>query len=163
MIIFENEKFSLRVVVNTNNFNKAYLELEKYVDTLDNSLIKVKDFTTCNADEFIDVDDDKMTKSELKNGMIVTCRNGDKYMVLKDSCFTVGEYNVDETSDILIGLGTTGYLNLSSYNEDLKFDGHYNDTQWDIVKVEVGKYCAYYGAKIDNRYQTTIELYNNEN
>ena len=62
---------------------------------------------------------DNFTKSDLKNGMIVELRNGNRYMV-------VG-------TDLL---GLNGYMGLCSYNKDLlKYDSTSTDPDWDIVKV----------------------------
>lgn len=60
-----------------------------------------------------------MTKSDLKDGMVVELRDGDKRLVLYAKL-----------------LSLDGYDSISSYTEDLK---HKNDNGYDIVKIYKGQ------------------------
>lgn len=62
----------------------------------------------------------EITKSDLKTGMVVECRNGDKYMVLLDT----------PTSDILVC--GDGWVRLQHYEDDLHVVGI---EKFDIVAV----------------------------
>ena len=55
------------------------------------------------------------TKKDLKNGMVVETREGNRYMVVGDSL-----------------MRDVGYLPLSLYNDDLRED---SDSKFDIMKV----------------------------
>lgn len=76
-----------------------------------------------------------MKKSDLENGMIVECRNGKKFMVIKD--FTL---KTERWGDIDIMLGNNSFINFNNYNDDLSFKG--GDIDWNIVKVYCRKYLA---------------------
>lgn len=99
-----------------------------------------------------------MTKDRLKSGMICTLRNGQKYMVLKDSCYSSGKYSKDNTSDIMICIDNNrercgGYMSLDTYTNDLthiidKYSTIDEAKEWDVVCVTASKYCADYGAYI---------------
>ena len=73
-----------------------------------------------------------MTKADLKTGMIVTCRNGYKYLLMFG---TDNHYK-----DIGIGHDTlSDWIEICDYTDDLIYNGGYfaiNDGRWDIVKVE---------------------------
>lgn len=98
-----------------------------------------------------------MKKSELKNGMIVTTRNGFKYMVLKNSCYDInGRYSQYSNNDILINIGDYGYMKLYDYNEDLTFSG---SDDWDIIKVSAEEYCSRLGARIEKANSHNLMLY----
>lgn len=61
-----------------------------------------------------------MKKSDLQNGMIVECKNGKRYMVVRN--FNEYTYTQGE-KDVLIGLDEdSSYMGFSDYNEDLKLN-----------------------------------------
>lgn len=67
-----------------------------------------------------------MTKADLRNGMVITCRNGNKYVVMK---------NFHGHEEVMFGVSMDGCMNwnnLNDYFEDLTF--LIND--WDVIKVE---------------------------
>lgn len=67
-----------------------------------------------------------MNKTDLKTGMIVTLRNGNKRVVVKDTPFGDGITNFN---------GKNIWKRLDAYTNDLRdVDG---DTQYDVMKVEV--------------------------
>ena len=71
-----------------------------------------------------------MTKADLRTGMIITCRNGTKYVIMKDF------YGSDSG---MISVGKDGWSNwndIDNYANDLT----YKNDNWDIVKVEKFKY-----------------------
>ena len=69
-----------------------------------------------------------MTKSELKTGMIVTLRNGDKYMVFINT--NISSYRGSD--DYVVNLNGSGLNYHSDYNEDLTISGFRN---FDEMKV----------------------------
>ncbi len=85
-----------------------------------------------------------MKKSDLKTGMIVTTRMGERYVVLRDTLLEGVE------KDILISLGIRipgSWMPLSSYNEDMEcfydeddnlfeYENEYPFKDFDIVIVE---------------------------
>ena len=83
-----------------------------------------------------------MTKADLKTGMIVTTKDGDKYMV-----FLNAVANSTKETDILVNLRFKGCWNrLCYYNEDLTYGNNLacndrTDFEWhrkhDIVKVSL--------------------------
>lgn len=68
-----------------------------------------------------------MTKADLRSGMIITCRNGNRYMVLTNATPTYGE-----SALFAISSGNYNWIDLGSYNGDLT----YSDSEWDIVRIE---------------------------
>lgn len=66
-----------------------------------------------------------MTKSDLKSGVIVELRNGDKYMFISNA---KNKY----AKNSLISLKDGGYLDLDDYNDDLK---DCDNANYDIVKI----------------------------
>ena len=87
--------------------------------------------------EFMIKGEISMKKSELKTGMLVTLRNGEKGMVFRD-IHTEYTTNTNKTNDVIICTkddGLTSWENLDAYNDDLfAKDDEFN---WlDIVKVE---------------------------
>lgn len=73
-----------------------------------------------------------MKLSDLKTGMHVILRNGDEYIVLKDTClYSNYDYDTYE-KNIIKTLNRRTYINLNNYNEDFT-----NTTSnWlDIVEV----------------------------
>ena len=74
-----------------------------------------------------------MKKSDLENGMIVECRNGKKFMVIKD--FTL---KTERWGGIDIMLGNNGFINFNSYNNDLSVKS--GNIDWNIDKVYCRKY-----------------------
>ena len=79
-----------------------------------------------------------MKLKDLRTGMIVTCRNGSEFTVIRDRV-------IDEacTCDVFVrhddnGLG---WMRFDQYNEDLTF-GQFaiSPMDWDIVKIERAKH-----------------------
>ena len=75
-----------------------------------------------------------MTKSELKNGMIVTTREGKEYLFLKD--FVLNDTYIMSSCDegILVNGQIPSWNMMKNYNDDLT-NIQYNEL--DIVKVEI--------------------------
>lgn len=71
---------------------------------------------------------DNITKSDLKTGMRVTTRNGRKLLVLKNF-----KHLYDESSEVLVGIGSASWFKLDYINEDLTATYDIDD----IVKVEI--------------------------
>lgn len=67
-----------------------------------------------------------MTLDDLKTGMIVTVRGGDKYLILKNA--------PDHENIYFIGVRKNGWINSVGYDKNLKYN---EDSTFDIVKVEV--------------------------
>lgn len=69
-----------------------------------------------------------MTKSELKTGMMVTLRNGEKYLVFKNiqTGYALG--------DVIVSLDGQNWDDLNSYKEDLTYEDDF-ENHWDIMKV----------------------------
>ena len=65
-----------------------------------------------------------MTKSELKTGHVATLRNGQKYMIYKDVCFS---------GKTTVLIASNGHIYLDSFNDDLT---HHNSGSFDIIKIE---------------------------
>lgn len=74
-----------------------------------------------------------MTKSQLKTGHRVTCRNGKIAFVSLNSNYA--------TPNILTGGDFDGMLYLSDYNEDLSRRDESKRNEWDIMKVETLSVC----------------------
>ena len=92
-----------------------------------------------------------MTKSELKTGMIVTLRSGQKYMVFRDifTHYTRNVSSFDFSEDCIVSLTISGSWNgLEYYNEDLTYNGALSESE-DIMKVEVIDHpCDFQPGKI---------------
>jgi hypothetical protein len=71
-----------------------------------------------------------MTKSELKTGMVVTLRNGEEYLVLKDIQTNCA------CGDVIISLDAESWDDLASYKEDLTYEDDF-ESHWDIMKVSL--------------------------
>lgn len=69
-----------------------------------------------------------MTLDDLKTGMIVTTRNGLRYMVLTNY------HDELETNTKFIGVRKNGWITSNGFTANLKYP---NDSSFDIVKVEV--------------------------
>lgn len=69
-----------------------------------------------------------MTKSELKTGMIITNRNGDKFMV-----FRKASVRDESERDFLVEIYGRVFSELYNYDESMM---SYVDTQFDIMRVE---------------------------
>lgn len=79
-----------------------------------------------------------MTKADLKTGMVVTCRNTRKFMIMKG--LTTGYPNNLREENHLVGVDikNSGFIRLDeSWNNDLTYP---TDSQWDIVRVGVADY-----------------------
>ena len=87
-----------------------------------------------------------MTKSELKTGMIVTTRNGVKYMVFKDAAIGSSHNSIN----VLVDLNERLWDNFGSYNEDMTC---YHSTKFDIMKVET---CQRTADLLHDKCLTTI-------
>lgn len=75
---------------------------------------------------------EKMTPADLKTGMIVTWRSGEKATVLRDTP-KFGRL-LDTDRDFLVRCSGDGWTTLANYNDD--FTNKFVD-RYDIVKVEV--------------------------
>lgn len=75
-----------------------------------------------------------MKKQDLNNGDIVLDRNGDKYIVLKNSKYYGGK------TDIIVDLRNTQFLVLKEYNNDLTFCN--GETEYDIMAVCSNNYVG---------------------
>ena len=71
-----------------------------------------------------------MKKSELKTGMMIVTRDGDRWMVFKD---------VDNSEDVLITYD--GWNDLKMYDEDLRLLVNH-DKSFDIIEVYSLKYVT---------------------
>ena len=76
-----------------------------------------------------------MKLSDLKTGMIVTLRNGNEYVVLKDYCVS------DETAifdkGIICNVESSSWTRLSNFNEKMECTNTIFGKEYDIVRVEV--------------------------
>jgi hypothetical protein len=77
-------------------------------------------------------------KSDLKTGMVVECRNGNRYTVMLDTVMTV-----DDAKDIIINVENNyGWNDLNDYTDDLRCicnNGNYEE--FDIMKVYQPSHC----------------------
>lgn len=91
-----------------------------------------------------------MKKSNLKTGMRVTTRRGNKYAVLLQAITDDGKI-----TDILAS--PTGWLQLDNYSDDLALtDSNTSSKGFEIVKVEVAKYGGSI-LKKEGRFETIWE------
>jgi hypothetical protein len=74
---------------------------------------------------------EQMTLSELKTGMHVVTREGDEYIVLKNTCYG-DKCEDDYYKDIIMGIPTHIFTGLSNYRDDMT--NKYNE-KLDIVAV----------------------------
>lgn len=74
-----------------------------------------------------------MRKSDLKNGAIVETREGEKYILLKNTNILGA---IDEA---FVNIASGCYLNLHNFNEDLT---NLYDKDFDIMKVSQEKYIG---------------------
>lgn len=75
-----------------------------------------------------------MKLSELKTGMIVTLRNGNEYVVFRDSVNYSLYYN---KTDFVFVNGKGGWIDAKSYDENMKY---LRDKNYDVVKVELSSH-----------------------
>ena len=77
-----------------------------------------------------------MTKSDLKTGMIVTLRNRNEYVFLKD--FVVDDdYTMGTCNDgVLVNGQRQSWMRMLSYDDNLKMKNTL-DKEFDIMKVEI--------------------------
>lgn len=70
-----------------------------------------------------------MTKRDLRTGMVVTCKNNNRYVCIKDypDCEEGVFINIDPHG---------GFLKMSEFNDDLTNGGFWEDSNYDVVKVE---------------------------
>ena len=80
------------------------------------------------------------SKMELKEGMIVECRNGDRYLLRK-------------VNDALIGSNFDGYIK-AVYDENL-CENYYHEETFDIMKIYISKSLNLKNL-FDNNYLTCI-------
>ena len=75
-----------------------------------------------------------MTKKDLKSGMTVVTRNGNKYLVLTNCIsFTLQDFCL---------VGPTGFLESCGYTDDLLNKDSDNYDEWDIMEVYNDKILA---------------------
>ena len=74
-----------------------------------------------------------MKKKDLKSGMNVITRNGNRYLVLTDC--------ISSTLEDFYLVGPTGFLRSSEYTNDLSINNNKYD-QWDIMEVYNDKISA---------------------
>ena len=79
-------------------------------------------------------------KMELKEGMIIECRNGHRYLLRK-------------VNDVLIGSNFDGCIK-ATYNENL-CENYYHDETFDIMKIYISK-SSKLASLFDNYYLTCI-------
>ena len=78
-------------------------------------------------------------KSDLKTGMIVECRNGNKYTVMLNTVMTI--YS---SKDIIVNVEYNyGWNDLNDYTDDLRCCSHNDDSfkEYDIIKVYQPSHC----------------------
>ena len=73
-----------------------------------------------------------MTKSELKTGMIVTRRDGQKLTVYRDCACS---FNAIYHNNVFVDASTKSWHSMESYSEDLS--NNQGCPEFDIVKVEL--------------------------
>lgn len=78
-----------------------------------------------------------MTKSELRTGMIVTLRNGDRCMIFR------GIQTNYTNEDVLVHPDENGWMRLGSYNEDMTQKENQNDS-FDIMEVWEADYPLHF-------------------
>ena len=84
------------------------------------------------------MDNNTFTKADLKTGMVVTTRNGRKYIVLLN---IEADSNCNHSISILLSQNNDGWNNLEDYGKNLKMTSNYGENgEWDIVKVEIPNY-----------------------
>lgn len=76
-----------------------------------------------------------MKKSDLENGYIVECKNGQRYIVIKD--FTLKSKRFGSKN---IMFSNSGFMDLDNYNDDLTHKTE--NIEWNIDKVYCRKYLA---------------------
>lgn len=86
------------------NFNQGTHATKNHYKNNDFTILEWSDFTT------------EFTKADLKDGMIVECANGKRYLALGDKL-----------------INGSGFLEIKDYNSDLKSD--INPHKWNINKV----------------------------
>ena len=74
-----------------------------------------------------------MNKSELKTGMVVELRNGDRYLVFKDASYMFDSHSDDIM--VCIDKPNNWFSFNDSYNENLKYEYDSDDACYDIMKV----------------------------
>jgi hypothetical protein len=98
------------------------------------------------------------TQSDLKTGMTVELRNGERYVVFLDTC---AQENDGRYKDVLIGINHEySWLPLSMYDYNLKDAEGDGDSEWDIVKVF--KPCHPYGMFANAKFNKNSSLENYE-
>ena len=101
-------------------------------------------------------------KSDLKTGMVVECRNGNRYTVMLNTVNTQ-----DKAVDVLISTGYAySWMALHDYSDDLRYvhedeDGVYEDNcDYDIIKVYQPSHCYSFVAskKFNSRYYVDDDM-----
>ena len=73
------------------------------------------------------------TKDDLKTGMLIELRNGNRYIVLTNTCF--GDYEQVQQEMIFFNAEYVGnWMPLHKYGSDLTYRAREDET-WDVVKV----------------------------
>jgi len=75
------------------------------------------------------------TPADLKSGMVVTRRNGDRALFLTDVC------NCWDNPNVFINLSGGGYMRQTDYNNEFK-ECSGGDNDYNIMKVEKPKYIG---------------------
>lgn len=95
-----------------------------------NNLISDNDVEEAYNTVFGKEDENMFTKSDLKTGMIIETRKGDKLLVLLDCSY--GYKKMSLSSDIIVDGHTEKWNRLGDYDDSLK---SYTDSKLDIMKV----------------------------
>ena len=80
-----------------------------------------------------------MTKADLKTGMVLICRNGERYRVFRDVC-TSYTNRCDEGLDVVVSESCPDSWDyLEAYDDELRYDyNHYEDNSGkDVVAIEM--------------------------
>jgi hypothetical protein len=75
-----------------------------------------------------------MTKADLRTGMIITCKNGNEYLIVLNCSSDLLPWDSKEDNGVVINLDDNGYFPLSTITNDLLDTG--GNTDWTIIKVE---------------------------
>lgn len=80
-----------------------------------------------------------MNKKQLKTGMVLTLRNGNHFLLLRDMPTVRNDQIMIQGTDIAVSLnGNDGQINLNDYNYQLY---RYSDTrEMDIVEISIPRY-----------------------
>ena len=71
-----------------------------------------------------------MTKADLRSGMIITCKNGGEYLIIRDM-----SSEISPGFEVAISMNGGGYIRFDSITNDLCDTSGWDE--WIIIKVEV--------------------------